>query len=135
MNEIVAAITRKRISFILENREKFAEAFIAETGLSPSECEMVERTIDEVNVGISFRKKKFATGQFPPDPNPVEDSSAGTESICAEAFEVVKCDLKIERLPVVPEDFISVVTGKYRFNATDLINTINELVDAHNEAL
>jgi len=56
-------IADKKYELIISQREKFIEAFIAETGLRPSECEMIEEHINEPNfvgVKIYFRKRQMA---------------------------------------------------------------------------
>lgn len=53
-------IVKKQFDMIMDNREKYLKAFIAETGLYPTECEMVEQQINLNNfIGtkIFFRKK------------------------------------------------------------------------------
>ncbi len=57
----IAEIARQKYEFIIKNREKILEAFIAETGLLPSECTMIEQEISDVNfIGtkIYFVKRK-----------------------------------------------------------------------------
>lgn len=53
-------IVKKQFDMIMENREKYIQAFVAETGLYPTECEMVEQQIKSNNLictKIFFRKK------------------------------------------------------------------------------
>jgi len=47
----IFALANERLKFINENKEKLVEAFIAETGFRPSECQMV---INESRAGISI---------------------------------------------------------------------------------
>lgn len=43
--------------FVLANREKLVAAFIAETGLKPSECELVEEILPMGGVRVHVRKR------------------------------------------------------------------------------
>ena len=43
----IHAAATARMKFIAENRERIVEAFLAETGLQPSECEQVERNMGD----------------------------------------------------------------------------------------
>jgi hypothetical protein len=53
----IAEIARRRVELIMTNREKLCEAFIAETGLKPSECELVEDTSDPYRTVLSIRPR------------------------------------------------------------------------------
>ena len=51
---------KKQFDLIMENREKYIQAFVAETGVFPTECEMVEEYVNESNfTGITmfFRRR------------------------------------------------------------------------------
>ena len=56
----IQEIVKKQFDMIMENREKYIQAFVAETGLHPTECEMVEQHIngiDFIGTKIFFRKR------------------------------------------------------------------------------
>ena len=54
------AIVEAEVKFVMDNREKFAKAFIAETGLHPTECVMIERKSDNgLTTSISFQENTF----------------------------------------------------------------------------
>lgn len=63
MSEDTSAILRRLVDAKLQeiqlNQEKFLEAFIAETGLSPSEAVMMTET-DGLTIRIWFREKNDA---------------------------------------------------------------------------
>lgn len=40
--ENIAELAREKVRLITESRERYLEAWVAETGLLPSECELVE---------------------------------------------------------------------------------------------
>jgi hypothetical protein len=67
MSDETSSIMRKLVDAKLQeihlNREKFLEAFIAETGLSPSEAVMVAET-DGPTTRIWFREKTDHEKQF-----------------------------------------------------------------------
>lgn len=55
--DLLSQQVRLRYRRIIEEREKIIEAFIAETGLKPSEIELVEiRSLDEISWYVRKRK-------------------------------------------------------------------------------
>ena len=55
----IVDIARQKYEFIISNRENLIEAFIAETGLLPSECVMIEQEMNELNfIGTKIYFKK-----------------------------------------------------------------------------
>ncbi len=48
----------ERYKIIMKKREQIVEAFIAETGLKPSECEMVEKRCLDNRIVWYIRKRK-----------------------------------------------------------------------------
>ncbi len=53
----MAEAVDERIRFIMANRERFLEAWIAETGLLPSECELVEEMHPSGKIVVYCRKR------------------------------------------------------------------------------
>ena len=51
--EEIDKITKEKIITIMDNREKFISAFMAETGLLPSQCQLVERHTTDLDIGSS----------------------------------------------------------------------------------
>ena len=70
-------IAEAQVKFIMGNREKFVSAFIAETGLHPSECVMLEHKNDNGLVtSISFERNT----------HPIS-----SKAMIAEGFTVIAC--------------------------------------------
>lgn len=58
--EAVERAAKERVDFIMKNRERLIEAFVAETGLLPSQCELVERSYENGTVEVSVAPKPGA---------------------------------------------------------------------------
>jgi hypothetical protein len=62
MRETLEAAANALVRTIMENREKYLQAWVAETGLPPSECELVEEQQVEdgrVVLVVSVRPRAF----------------------------------------------------------------------------
>lgn len=58
--ESIAELAREKVRLITENRERYLEAWVAETGLLPSECELVETTSstpESITVTVRVQKR------------------------------------------------------------------------------
>lgn len=58
--DVLEEAVKKEMEMIIANRDKFLKAFIAETGLHPSECIMVEQKINTptyIGTQIFFEKR------------------------------------------------------------------------------
>jgi hypothetical protein len=53
----IVAYAERAFALILENREKYLSAWIAETGMTPSECELVEDRSDPLRTVVSVRPR------------------------------------------------------------------------------
>lgn len=58
--EAVFAAAVARFEFIMRRREALLEAWVAETGLFPSEAVLVERTHDDGSVTVAVERKGAA---------------------------------------------------------------------------
>lgn len=70
MKESLEAAARELVRAVMENREKYLQAWVAETGLPPTECELVEeQRVEEgrVVLVVTVRPRAFrafiATGE------------------------------------------------------------------------
>lgn len=64
-NEFQVAIQReaeRRVRFIMQNRERLLEAWIAETGLLPSESELVEQNFHDGSTVVFIRRRDVEDG-------------------------------------------------------------------------
>jgi AraC-like DNA-binding protein len=59
-SEDLRRLAHERMKFVLEHREAFVEAFVAEVGCLPSDAEMIEETTTEegiVRTRVWFRRR------------------------------------------------------------------------------
>ena len=88
-------IVNKTVEFIMANREKLVEAFIAETGLMPSNCKIVEQ-IDPGGKRIVFMMKTKQDGD-----NVLQ---CEIDALTARVAELEGALKKIEQLAKPPEN-------------------------------
>lgn len=63
----IADLVEKKMKFIAENRERFVEAFLAETGFLPSEVVMVQKEDGPGRTHIWFERKTAAENLYRKD--------------------------------------------------------------------
>ena len=56
MRNIIEKMVEERMNFIASHRERFIEAWVAETGLHPSDCVMMQQETNE-GLRIWFERK------------------------------------------------------------------------------
>lgn len=59
--EDIHQAVREKLSFVAEHRERLLTAFLAETGLRPSECVMVEQDCGGGRTEIRFERRHSAS--------------------------------------------------------------------------
>ena len=56
--QAIASAAEKRVAFIMRNRERLLEAWIAENGLPPSRCELVEQSFEDGRLVVYVRERR-----------------------------------------------------------------------------